>query len=281
MEYKEEYLCGSEELEKILDINDLLLILSFLVFIAGVFIGMSCAFIICLIGFVISTLAFAIIEPSTDEADRLILERYVKAAKKSKNILLFFLLIATFIDCYAFPWEEFNMRYIPGCVFFVLNIILFFNYNHIKSISKNLLKNFEYKENLKEEIYNISSRVAKTVKVAEEMFYGLEEDEKDILRPCVVKLIHLFMLSYDNVYNIKNPNMFYDIESFILKYGKTINAYKKGKGSSDLDFLERLNNSAEELYFTLNSKEQALRKDNFENKMYILKIKLNQVCSRG
>lgn len=277
MEYKEEYICGSERLEKILDINDLLLILSFLVFIAGVLVGMSCAFIICLIGFVISTLVFAIIEASTDEVDRLILERYVKAAKKSKNILLFFLLIVTFLSYYEFPGKDFNMRYIPGYVFFILNIVLFFNYNHIKSISKNLLENFEYKENLKEEIYNISSRVTKTVKVAEEMFYGLEEDEKDILRPCVVKLIHLFMLSYDNVYNIKNPNMFCDIESFILKYGKTINAYKKGKGSSDLDFLERLNNSAEELYFNLNSKEQALRKNDFNNKMEILKIKLNQV----
>ena len=193
------------------------------------------------------------------------------------HILFFFLIIATFLLCREFPWKDFSMRYIPGSVFFIVNVALFINYKHINSVSKDMLEKIESKEKVKEEIRNTSTRVTKTLSIIEHMFDGLEYGEKDILKPCVLKLQGLFMLSYDTLYNIKNPDMFCDIESFILRYGKTIQAYRKGKGVVDLDFLRRLNSSAEEFYNSINSKEQALKKDNFENKIEIFKIKLNQV----
>ena len=276
MEYKEEYLCGSERLEKLIDTNGLLFALSFITFFVALFTWASYIFFLCFIGFFISFFAFEVINP-TSEDDKTILESFIKATKISKNILFCFLLIAVLLRCYVSPKISFSLKSIPEYVFFILNVMRFFNFKSINRVSRDVLENLEYKTKVKEDIDNISFRVTETLSIIEHMFDGLEYDEKDILRPCVLKLQELFMLSYDTLYNIKNPNMFYDIERFILRYAKTIQAYRKGKGSSDLDFLERLNNSAEELYFTLNSKEQALRKDNFENKMDILKIKLNQV----
>lgn len=277
MESNKEYVCGSKELSELLGTNDFLLCLNFLIFIVPLLVGVNISFIVCSVGFAVSSSTFAIIESLANEDDKSILKSYIKATKISMHILFFFLIIATFLLCLEFPWKDFSMRYIPGYVFFIVNVALFINYKHINSVSKDMLEKIESKEKVKEEIRNTSTRITKTLSIIEHMFDGLEYDEKDILKPCVLKLQELFMLSYDTLYNIKNPDVFCDIESFILRYEKTINAYKKGKGSSDLDFLERLNNSAEELYFTLNSKEQALKKDNFENKIEILKIKLNQV----
>lgn len=274
MDKKEEYICGSKELDNLLNSNGGLLALSFIIFVISVFIGINDVFFISFIGISISFFIFIAIDPKGED-DKAILENIIKMAKISQNVLLFFLLATIFAICYGFLKRPFNLGCILGYIFFFINIKLFFNFKNISKVSGDVLEKLEYKTKVKEDIDNMSFRVTKTLSIIEHMFDGLEYDEKDILRPCVQKLQELFMLSYDTLYNIKNPNMFYDIESFILRYAKTIQAYRKSKGVADLDFLKRLNSSAEELYFALNSKEQALKKNDFDNKIEMLKIKLN------
>lgn len=276
MEHKEEYMCGSKELDRAINRSLNFLPLHLLVLILAICIPHSRVFLPCFLACLIS-LAASVCHGCEGDTDESCSKCIRKTTRKRIIIIAFFSIIAIFNGCIELLKEGFSTSYIPSYILFAFNVLLVFNLKSVYTMAGDVSKRIKYKAKMEEELKNTSNRVTETLSIIEHMFDGLEYDEKDILRPCVLRLQELFMLSYDTLYNIKNPNMFYDIESFILKYGKTINAYKKGKGSSDLDFLERLNNSAEELYFNLNSKEQALKKDNFENKIEIFKIKLNQV----
>lgn len=111
----------------------------------------------------------------------------------------------------------------------------------------------------------------------DEIFEDLSEEEIDLVKLPILNIMELFSSTHDEYNNIKKPQMFYDILSFLESYKEALSIYKKGRTYGDLSFLEKLNNSAEEFYKNINSNEQAFRKNNFENKMEILKIKLNQV----
>lgn len=276
MEHKEEYICGSKELDKAIDRSLNFLMLHLPVLIVAICIPHSRVFLPCLLSCIASLVAsmWHGCEGDTDESCSKCIR---KTTSRTITVIIFFSIIAIFNGCIELLKEGFSTSYIPSYILFAFNVLLAFNLKSIYIMTGDVSKRLECKAKMEEELKNTSTRVADTLKTVEHMFDGLEYDEKDILRPCVLKLQELFMLSYDTLYNIKNPNMFCDIESFILRYAKTINAYRKGKGVTDLDFLERLNNSAEELYFNLNSKEQALKKNDFDNKIEILKIKLNQV----
>lgn len=274
MDNKEEYICGIEELYKAVNRNENFLLLHFFVFILAVCIPHSRVFLPCFLACLINFVAsmWDNCKGGTDEACSRCLR---KEARNSIIIIVFFSIVAVFNGCRELLKEGFNTSYIPSYILFVFNILLVLNSKSIYIMAGDVSKRLEYKVKAEEELKNASNKVANILNTIEHMFDGLEYEEKNILRPCVLKIQELFMLSYDTLYNIKNPNMFYDIESFILRYAKTIQAYRKGKGVADLDFLRRLNNSAEELYFALNSKEQALKKNDFDNKIEMIKIKLN------
>lgn len=280
MDNKEEYICGSKELDKAIDKSLNFLPLHLLVLILAICIPHSRVFLPCFLACLISLVASVYhgCEGDTDESCSKCIR---KTTSRRIIIIVFFSIIAIFNGCMELLKEGFSTSYIPSYILFAFNVLLVFNLKSIYTMAGDISNRLEYKAKMEEELKNTSNRVTETLSIIEHMFDGLEYDEKDILRPCVLKLQELFMLSYDTLYNIKNPNMFYDIESFILRYAKTIQAYRKGKGTADLDFLKRLDSSAEEFYNSINSKEQILRKSNFENKMEMLKIKLNQVCSRG
>ena len=276
MEHKEEYMCGSKELDKAINRSLNFLPLHLLVLILAICIPHSRVFLPCLLACLIS-LAVSMWHDCEGNTDESCSKCIRKTTSRRIIIIVFFSIIAIFNGCMELLKEGFSTSYIPSYILFAFNVLLVLNLKSIYTMAGDVSKRIEYKAKMEEKLKNTSNRVTETLSIVEHMFDGLEYDEKDILSPCVLKLQELFMLSYDTLYNIKNPNMFYDIESFILRYAKTIQAYRKGKGVADLDFLRRLNSSAEEFYNSINSKEQALKKDNFENKIEIFKIKLNQV----
>lgn len=276
MEHKEEYICGSKELDKAINGSLNFLILHLLVLIWAICIPHSRVFLPCLLACSISFIA-SMWHGCEGDTDKSCSKCIRKTTSRRIIIIVFFSIIAIFNGCMELLKEGFSTSYIPSYILFAFNVLLVFNLKSIYIIAGDVSKRIEYKAQAEEKLKNTSTRVTDTLKIIEHMFDGLEYEEKNILRPCVLKIQELFLLSYDTLYNIKNPDMFYDIENFILKYAKTIQAYKKGKGSSDLDFLKRLNSSAEELCNSINSKEQAFRKSDFENKIDILKIKLKQV----
>lgn len=111
----------------------------------------------------------------------------------------------------------------------------------------------------------------------DEIFEDLSEEEIDLVKIAILNIMELFYSTYDNKNGITKAEMFYDIISFLESYKEALSVYKKGRTCGDLSFLEKLNNSAEEFYKNINSNEQAFRKNNFENKIEILKIRLSKV----
>lgn len=275
MENKEEYICGSKELDKAIDRSLFFSVLHLLALIVAICIPDSRVFLPCLLACLISH-AVSMWHDCEGDTDESCSKCIRKTTSRKIVIIVFFSIIAIFNGCMELLKEGFSTSYIPSYILFALNVLLMFNSISVYNIVGDVSKRLECKAKMEEELKNTSTRVADTLKTVEHMFDGLEYGEKDILKPCVLKLQELFMLSYDTLYNIKNPDVFCDIESFILRYAKTIQAYRKGKGVTDIDFLKRLNNSAEEFYNNINSKEQALKKNDFENKMEILKIRLSK-----
>lgn len=148
MEYKEEYICGSKKLENLLDNNTRLFILSAIIFIVGLFIDINEVFFICLIGILISFFIFITIEPEGEDA-KAILDNFIKTARISQNILLFFLFITFSLICYGLLMGPFNIGCVFGCIFFVINIMFFFNFNNISKVSKDVIEKLEYKERVR------------------------------------------------------------------------------------------------------------------------------------
>lgn len=148
MENKE-YVCGSKRLENLLDSNARLLILSAIIFITGLFIDINGVFFICLIGILISFLIFIAIEPEGEDA-KAILDNFIKIARISQNVLLFFLFINFSVVCHGLLMRTFNSGCVFGCIFFVINIMLFSNFNNISKVSKDVLEKLEHKERINE-----------------------------------------------------------------------------------------------------------------------------------
>ena len=145
-----------------------------------------------------------------------------------------------------------------------------------REFSKNC-KEEKYKSAVDETNENACSSEEGMPNYVDEIFEDLSEEEIDLVKLPILNIMELFSSTHDEYNNIKKPQMFYDILSFLESYKEALSIYKKGRTYGDLSFLEKLNNSAEEFYKNINSNEQAFRKNNFENKMEILKIRLSKV----
>lgn len=111
----------------------------------------------------------------------------------------------------------------------------------------------------------------------DDIFEDLSEEEIDLVKIAILNIMELFYSTYDDKNGIIKAEMFYDIISFLESYKEALSVYKKGRTCGDLSFLEKLNNSAEEFYKNINSNEQDFRREKFENKIEILKIRLSKV----
>lgn len=276
MENKNKYSFGSKELDDLLVKNCLLLLLGFFSFFIGAFLSNKTIIIIYAIGWSLNIAMIMTINPET-ETEEEELKWLIRVSKISEVLLFIILLVVGFVGCKYIIEEGLKASDIPLYIFCVVNILDYIIFKRLNICGKSILKKFEDEKKREEKIDTISYNIEETFKIIEETLNNLDFEEKNILEPCVLKIKDLFMSTYDSSHNIQDCNMFFDIENFILDYSKAIDAYRKSSVAPDLDFLKKLNSSAEEFYNNINSKEQVLRKSDFENKMEILKIKLDQV----
>lgn len=279
MENKNKYSFGSKELDDLLIKNSLLLLLGLFLFVIGAFLSNKTIIIIYAIGWSLSVAMIMTVNPETETEEEL--KWLIRTSKISEVVLFITFLIAGFVGCKYILKEGLKALDIPLYIFCVINVLDCITFKHLNICGKSILKKLEDKKKREERIDTTSYNIEKTLKIIEETLNNLDFEEKNILEPCVLKIKDLFMSTYDSSDNIQDYDMFFDIENFILDYSKAIDAYRKSGAAPDLKFLKELNNSAEEFYNNINSKEQVLRMSSFESKMDILKIKLNQVCSRG
>lgn len=276
MKNKSEYSFGSKELDGLLVKNCLLLLLGFFSFFIGAFLSNKTIIIIYAIGWSLNIAMIMTINPET-ETEKEELKWLIRVSKISEVLLFIILLVVGFVGGKYIIEEGLKASDIPLYIFYVINVLDYIIFKRLNICGKSILKKLEDEKKREKKIETVSCNIEGTLKIIEETLNNLDFEEKNILEPCVLKIKDLFVSTYDSLHNIKDCDMFFDIENFILDYSKAIDAYRKSGVAPDLDFLKKLNSSAEEFYNNINSKEQVLRKSDFESKMDILKIKLKQV----
>lgn len=267
---------GDKKLKKTLDRREFFFFIFIPVFITSVLISNNGVAFVGALGWVLNVCVcmFFIEQSDADEAQ---LKWLIKLDRIYMSILIISSSIGVCVGYCEVLNKGFNNLYIPSYIFLFLNLLYVFNLKSENFCAKNALKRLQNKSEKKERYDNASVRIEDTLSTVRHMFYGLEDKDMSILRPCILKIQDLFMLSYDNSLNITNLEIFCNTEDFLKHYANAIKTYKKGKdvfdGVFDLDFLVKLNNSAEEFYDSLNGKKQGSKKREFDEAIRILKIK--------
>lgn len=272
----------SDELKKDFKKHDFLVLLRFILFAINMFINEDViAFYVIFTFSAISLVVFilSLFSLSMESTEKEYIIHIAKKADLMYNIESIGNFIGGVIVLYSIFTDGIYLRFLPVIIFYILNICSAVTWKAIRDDAHNLALEPKRQEEKKEPKRNEDGFEETEVvrHLIKNILNNLKDEEKDIIEPTILKIEEMYKETFDSHYNINRADTFHDIKEFLSDYNETLEIYKKGKGMSNLNFLKRLNNSAEELYFTLNSKEQALRKDNFENKMDILKIKLNQV----
>lgn len=70
----------------------------------------------------------------------------------------------------------------------------------------------------------------------DEIFEDLSEEEIDLVKLPILNIMELFSSTHDEYNNIKKPQMFYDILSFLESYKEALSVYKKGGTCRDFVF---------------------------------------------
>lgn len=110
------------------------------------------------------------------------------------------------------------------------------------------------------------------------IFSGLSQDEQDILRYTLKKILDLFYVSYDSDnFVITDYELFYDISNFLSDLNEAIRVYKQDKTLSDISYLEKLDKVSKEFFDNLNGKKQDERKSELKKALGKIKISLYRV----
>lgn len=107
----------------------------------------------------------------------------------------------------------------------------------------------------------------------EGVYSGLNDIEIDVIKPTLSKIYTLWESSFNEYDELIRPDTFWETSDFLNNSFELIDAYKKSKVETNLDFLESFNESAEEFYETIYPKEQLARGEELKAAMEIFKIK--------
>lgn len=107
---------------------------------------------------------------------------------------------------------------------------------------------------------------------------GLSQEEQDMLRPTLKKILDLFYISYDfDNFVITDVELFYDISNFLSDLNEVVRVYKQDKTLSNISYLEKFEQASREFFCNLNEKKQNERKTQLEKTIGKLKIALYRV----
>lgn len=111
----------------------------------------------------------------------------------------------------------------------------------------------------------------------EEVYDGLNDIEIDVIKPTLSKIYNLWEGSYNEDDKLIRPDIFWEASDFLNNSFELIDAYKKSKVETDLDFLESFNKSAEEFYEAIYPKEQVARGEELKAAMEVFKVKSQKI----
>lgn len=107
----------------------------------------------------------------------------------------------------------------------------------------------------------------------EGVYSGLNDIEIDVIKPTLSKIYTLWERSFNEDDELIRPGTFWETSDFLNNSFELIDAYKKSKVETDLDFLESFNESAKEFYNAIYPKEQVARGEELKAAMEVFRIK--------
>lgn len=268
----------SGELKKDFRKHDFLVLLRFILFAINIFINEDViAFYVMFTFSAISLVVFifSLFSLSMESTKK----EYVIHISKKADLMYNIESIANFVGAIAILYSTFKdgiyLRFFPIVIFFILNICSAVTWKAIRDDAYDLAfepKRQEEKKEPKrnEDGFEETEAVRHLIK---NILNNLKDEEKNVVEPTILKIEEMYKETFDSYYNIKRADTFHDIKEFLSDYNETLEIYKRGKGMNNLNFLERLNNSAEEFYNNLYPREQTRRMEELNNAVELLEIK--------
>lgn len=269
----------SDELKKDFKKHDFLVLLRFILFAINMFINEDViAFYVI---FVFSAISFVVLILSIFSLSMVSTKKeYIIQISKKADLMYNIESIANFVGAIAILYSTFKdgiyLRFFSIVIFYILNIFSAVTWKAIRDDAYDLAFEPKKQEEEKKEPKRNEDGFEETEVVRhliKNILNNLKDEEKDIIEPTILKIEEMYKETFDSHYNINRTDTFHDIKEFLSDYNETLEIYKKGKGMNNLNFLKRLNSSAEEFYNNLYPREQARRIEELNNAVELLKIK--------
>ena len=269
----------SDELKKDFKKHDFLVFLRLILFAINMFINEDVIafyvmFIFSAISFVV--LILSVFSLSMESTEKEFIIHIAKKADLMYNVESIGNFIGGVIVLYSMFTDGIYLRFFPVVIFYIFNICSAVTWKAIRDDACDLAFEPKKQEEEKKEQKRNEDGFEETEVVRHlirNILNGLKDEEKDIVEPAILKIEEMYKETFDSYYNINRVDTFHDIKEFLYDYNETLEIYKKGKGVNNLNFLKRLNNSAEEFYNNLYPREQARRIEELNNAVELLEIK--------
>lgn len=269
----------SDELKRDFKKHDFLVLLRLILFAINMFINEDVIafyvmFIFSAISFVV--LILSIFSLSMESTKKEFIIHIAKKADLMYNIESIGNFLGGVIVLYSMFTDGIYLRFFPVVIFYIFNICSAVTWKAIRDDAYDLAFEPKKQEEEKKEQKRNEDGFEETEVVRHlirNILNGLKDEEKDIIEPTILKIEEMYKETFDTYYNINRADTFHDIKEFLYDYNETLEIYKKGKGMNNLNFLKRLNDSAEEFYNNLYPREQARRIEELNNAVELLEIK--------
>lgn len=157
-------------------------------------------------------------------------------------------------------------------IFYGLNFVQIAIWSFIRVVLGNVLEEI-YKINEFKKGTDVEYEVRDIKSKYKEIYNGLNDMEIGVVKPALSNIYNLWKGSFNIYLKLTHPKLFWETLDFLNNAVELMDTYKKSKIEMDLDFLKRLNNSAEEFYSFIYKKEQALREEELKVAMEVFEIK--------
>lgn len=157
-------------------------------------------------------------------------------------------------------------------IFYGLNFVQIAIWSFIRVVLGNVLEEI-YKINEFKKGTDVEYEVRDIKSKYKEIYNGLNDMEIGVVKPALSNIYNLWKGSFNIYLKLTHPKLFWETLDFLNNAVELMDTYKKSKIEMDLDFLKRLNNSAEEFYSFIYKKEQALREEELKVAIEVFEVK--------
>lgn len=157
-------------------------------------------------------------------------------------------------------------------IFYGLNFVQIAIWSFIRVVLGNVLEEI-YKINEFKKGTDVEYEVRDIKSKYKEIYNGLNDMEIGVVKPALSNIYNLWKGSFNIYLKLTHPKLFWETLDFLNNAVELMDTYKKSKIEMDLDFLKRLNKSAEEFYSFIYKKEQALREEELKVAIEVFEVK--------